>query len=53
MNIVNFANGKLIKTLVSLIYKRNENGFTVCHKVNIGFVKDVLSVPYEEELSKL
>lgn len=47
-----FVNGKFINTLVPLIYERNENGFTVSHKVNIGFIKGILRLSYEEEFSK-
>lgn len=47
-----FVNGKFINTLVPLIYERNENGFMVSHKVNIGFIKGILRLSYEEEFSK-
>ena len=42
-----FVNGKFINTLVPLIYERNENGFMVSHKVNIGFIKGILRLSYE------
>ena len=47
-----FVNGKFINTLVPLIYERNENGFMVSHKVNIGFIEGILRLSYEEEFSK-
>ena len=47
-----FVNGKFINTLVPLIYERKENGFMVSHKVNIGFIKGILRLSYEEEFSQ-
>ena len=52
VNVIKFANDEMINTLIPQIYKKKEKYFTVKYWINNGFVKDLMSLHYEEEVAK-